>query len=60
MFVRNCVWSGLLCSFCDIEHVVFEYLTVFFGLLLALNRQTVITSQVPVLLSCRYLVRVQL
>ena len=51
MFVCNCVWSGLLCLFCDIEHVVFEYLTVFFWFLTSfelLHHHSVITSQVLV------------
>ena len=51
MSVCNCVWSGLLCSFCYIEHVVFEYLTVFFWFITrfeSLNHHSVITPQVPV------------
>ena len=50
MFLYNCVCSGLLCSFCDIEHIVFEYLTVFFWFITSfesLNHHFVITSQVP-------------
>ena len=43
LFVCNCVWSRLLCSFCDIEHVIFEYLFHHY-----------VTS--VRLLSCRYLV----
>ena len=51
MFVCNCVWSGLLCSFFDIEYVVFEYLTVFSWFISnfeSLNHHSVITSQVLV------------
>ena len=51
MFVCNYVWSGLLCSFCDIEHVVFEFLTVFFWFITSfewLNHHSIVTSQVPV------------
>ena len=49
MFVRNCVWSGLLCSFCDIEHIIFEYLMVFFLIITSFeswNHHFAITSKV--------------
>ena len=51
MFVCNCAWSGQLRSFCDIEHIVFEYWAVFFWFITgfeSLNHGSVITSQVPV------------
>ena len=42
---------GLLCSFYDIEHVVFEYMTVFVWFITSfesLNHYSVTKSQVPV------------
>ena len=51
MFLYSFFRSGLLYSFCDIEHVVFECLAVFFWFITSfesLNHHSVITSQVPV------------
>ena len=48
MFVRDCVWSDHLRSFCDTEHAVFVYLMVYFWFITIfelLNRRPVITSQ---------------
>ena len=51
MFVCNCVWSGLLYCFRDIEHLVFKYWTGFFWFITSLeslNHHSIITSLVPV------------
>ena len=48
MFVRDCIWSDPLRSFCDTGHAVFVYLMVYFWFITIfelLNRRPVITSQ---------------
>ena len=48
MFVRDCVWSDPLRSFCDTGHAVLVYLMVYFWFITIfelLNRRPVIKSQ---------------
>ena len=48
---HSSVWSGLMCSFCGIEHILFEYLTVYFLLTTSfesLSRHSFTLSQVLV------------